>query len=95
MKKFLLIAAMAALALGASADGYKIEKVWSNTDVASLWLTGVRQGFGLGGKYYINDTQFNGEGAPTIYIYGENGLEGTMPGSANEAFTRDEAGNLI
>ena len=95
MKKFLLIAAMAALALGASADGYKFEKVWSNTDVASLWLTGVRQGFGLDGKYYINDTQFNGEGTPTIYIYGENGLEGTMPGSANEAFTRDEAGNLI
>ena len=95
MKKFLLIAAMAALAIGANADGYKFEKVWSNTDVASLWLTGVRQGFGLNGKYYINDTQFNGDGTPTIYIYGENGLDGTLPGSANEAFTRDEAGNLI
>ena len=29
MKKLLLIAAMAALALGANADGYKFEKVWS------------------------------------------------------------------
>ena len=95
MKKFLLIAAMAALALGANADGYKFEQVWKNTDVTSLYLTGSRQGFGMNGKFYINDTQWNGEGESTIYIYGENGLETTMPGSANTAITRDEAGNLV
>ncbi len=87
---------MAALALGANADGYKFEKVWENTDVASLYVTGVRQGFGMDGKYYINDMRFNaGDTDYTIYIYGENGLEGTLPGSANAAITRDEAGNLV
>ena len=96
MKKLLLIAAMAALALGASADGYKIEKVWENTDVASLYLSGARQGFGMDGKFYINDMRFNaGDTDYTLYIYGENGLEGTMPGYANAAITRDEAGNLV
>ena len=95
MKKLLLIAALAAVAFGANADGYKLEKVWENTDVASLYLTGVRQGFGMDGKFYINDTQWNGEGESTIYIYGQNGLEGTMPGYANTAITRDEAGNLV
>jgi hypothetical protein len=96
MKKFLLIAAMAALALGASADGYKIEKVWENTDVASLWVTGVRQGVGMNGKFYINDMRFNGGDTDyTIYIYGENGLEGTMPGFPTAAITHDEAGNLV
>ena len=95
MKKLLLIAAMAALAFGANADGYKLEQVWKNTDVTSLYLTGVRQGFGMNGMFYINDTQWNGEGEPTIYIYGENGLEATMPGYANTAITCDEAGNLV
>ena len=95
MKKLLLIAALAAVALGANADGYKLEKVWENTDVASMYLTGVRQGFGMDGKFYINDTQWNGEGEPTIYIYGENGLEGTLPGTTNTGITRDEAGNIL
>ena len=96
MKRFLLIAAIAALALGANADGYKFEKLWSNTDLTSLWTPGVRQGFGMNGKFYINDMRFQAEDTDyTIYIYGENGLEGTMPGSTNEAFTRDEAGNLV
>jgi hypothetical protein len=96
MKKFLLIAAMAALALGATADGYKLEKVWENTDVASLYLSGCRQGFGMDGKFYINDMRYNaGDTDYTIYIYGENGLEGTIPGYANAAITHDEAGNLV
>ncbi|MBQ6165992.1 MAG: dockerin type I repeat-containing protein [Muribaculaceae bacterium] len=95
MKKLLLIAAMAALALGANADGYKLEQVWKNTDVASLYMAGVRQGFGMDGLFYINDTQWNGEGESTIYIYGEDGLVATMPGYANSAITRDEAGNLV
>lgn len=95
MKKLLLIAAMAALAFGASADGYKFEKMWGQ-DVSSLYLSGARQGFGMDGKFYINDMRFNaGDTDYTIYIYGEDGLEATLPGSANAAITRDEAGNII
>jgi hypothetical protein len=76
--------------------GPKIEKVWEISDLASsMYLTGVRQGFGMGGKFYINDTQWNGEGEPTLYVYGENGVENTMPGGANTPITRDEAGNII
>ena len=96
MKKLLLLAAIAAVALGASAQDYTFEKLWGNTDVASLYLSGVRQGFGMDGKFYINDMRFNaGDTDYTIYIYGENGLEATLPGSANSAFTVDEAGNFV
>ena len=58
MKKFLLIAAMAALAIGASADGYKIEKVWNLQNpkaVIGLDRLEIRQGFGMDGKIFIND----------------------------------------
>jgi len=75
--------------------GPKIEKVWELTDLSSLYLTGVRQGFGMNGKFYINDTQWNGEGEPTILVFGEEGLAATMPGAANTPITRDEAGNII
>ena len=76
--------------------GPKIKKVWEITDLSStMYLTGVRQGFGMNGKFYINDTQWNGEGEPTLYVYGENGVENTMPGSTNTPITRDEAGNII
>lgn len=96
MKKLLLFAALAAVAFGANAEGYTIEKVWESTDVTSLYLTGCRQGFGMNGKFYINDDRFNAEeGEPTIYIYGENGLEGTIPGSPNAAITCDQAGNIV
>ena len=74
---------------------YKIEKVWENTDLSSLYLTGVRQGFGMNGKFYINDTEWNGEGEPSILVFGQDGLETTLPGSANTPITRDEAGNII
>ena len=74
---------------------YKLEKVWEITDLSSLYLTGVRQGFGMNGKFYINDTQWNGEGEPSIYVFGEEGRETTMPGSPNTPITRDEAGNII
>ena len=76
-------------------EGYKIEKLWSIDDLSSMYLTGVRQGFGMNGKFYINDTQWNGEGEPSIYVYDENGLVNTIPGAANTPITRDEAGNLI
>ncbi len=77
--------------------GPQLEKVWEITDLSSFYLTGVRQGFGMGGKFYINDTQWNAEngGEPTIYVVGENGVEATLPGSANTPITRDEAGNII
>ena len=92
MKKLLLIAAMAALALGASADRYKLEKVWEiPTPFPSEKTNDVRQGFGMDGKFYIND-----KSTQTIYVVDENGLtETTYPGGANCGITRDEAGNIL
>ena len=89
MKKLLLFAAMAAVALGASA-GYKIEKVWDYNDISSIAAADARQGLGMNGKFYIND-----KAASLIYIYDETGQIGTMPGSPNCAISRDEAGNII
>lgn len=71
MKRFLLMAAMAAIAIGAYADGYKIEKVWE-LNPNNYFTTGeVRQGFGMNGKFYIND-----KSTQTIYVidqrYAEN-----------------------
>jgi hypothetical protein len=90
MKKLLLLAAMAALALGASADGYKIEKVWENNSIPEIVPGNCRQGLGMNGKFYINDRTTS-----TISIYDENGLVGTMDGSPNCTIGRDEAGNLV
>ncbi|MBR5171566.1 MAG: dockerin type I repeat-containing protein [Muribaculaceae bacterium] len=107
MKKFLLIAAMAALALGASADGYKIEKVWELQNpkaIIGLDRLEIRQGFGMDGKFYVNskkNTNDTVDGVvtywePTIYEIDENGLTGkTFPGGNNCGLTRDDAGNLI
>ena len=90
MKKLLLIAAMAALALGASADGYKIEKVWENTNIPEINANNCRQGLGMNGKFYINDRTTS-----TIYIYDQTGQIGTMGGSPNMTIGRDQAGNLV
>ena len=90
MKKFLLIAAMAAVALGASA-GYNLEKVWEINDISFLTTADCRQGFGMNGKFYINDKVNQ-----TVYVVDENGLTGeTFPGGNNCGITRDEAGNII
>jgi len=102
MKKLLLIAAMAALAFGANADGYKIEKVWEY-DVTFLTTANVRQGFGMDGKFYINDrtTVFDSVSGeyttvPTIHVIDQNGLTDTSyPGTTNCGITRDEAGNIL
>ena len=51
MKKLLLIAALAAVAFGANADGYKLEKVWEINDLSSMVTNDVRQGFGMDGKF--------------------------------------------
>ena len=105
MKKLLLIAALAAIAFGASADGYKIEKVWELNDMTTLLgdRMEVRQGFGMDGKFYINNKKqvFDTVAGvyttvPTIYEIDENGLTGvTFPGGKNCGITRDEAGNII
>ena len=92
MKKLLLLAAMAAIAFGASADGYKLEKLWNVSTPNSLieWAN-TRQGFGMDGKFYIND-----KGTQTIYIFDENGKsETTLPGGPNCGISRDEAGHIL
>ena len=93
MKKFLLIAALAAVALGANADGYKLEKMWEINDLTTMMpvTTDVRQGFGMDGKFYINE-----KAAQTVMIFDENGLANEqLPGGANCGITRDEAGNIL
>ena len=72
-------------------DGYVIEKVWDITDLSFLNVGDVRQGFGMNGKFYIND-----KATQTVYVVGKNGLtETTYPGGTNCGITRDEAGNLV
>ena len=108
MKKLLLIAAMAALALGASADGYKIEQVWNLQNpqaVTGLGCLEIRQGFGMDGKFYVNSKKMvvdTIDGVPTvttapvIYEIDQNGLTGvTFPGGKNCGISRDDAGNII
>jgi len=104
MKKFLLIAAMAAVALGSSAQDYKFEKVWEVNNLTTLLpsTNDVRQGIGMNGYYYVNDKRMTTDEdgnvvlEPTIYEIGENGLTGrTFPGGLNCGISRDEAGNLI
>jgi len=108
MKKFLLIAAMAALGLGASADGYKIEQVWNLQNpqaVTGMDRMEIRQGFGMDGKFYVNCKKIvvdTIDGVPTvttapiIYEIDQNGLTGvTFPGGKNCGIGRDEAGNIV
>ena len=108
MKKLLLLAAMAAIALGASADGYKIEQVWNLQNpqaVTGLDRMEIRQGFGMNGKFYVNckkivvdtiDGVPTVTTAPVIYEIDQNGLTGvTFPGGKNCGIGRDEAGNIV
>ena len=107
MKKFLLLAALAAVAFGANADGYKIEKVWELNNpkqVTGLDRLEIRQGFGMDGKFYVNSKKATNDTIdgvvtywePTIYEIDENGLTGvTFPGGTNCGVTRDDAGNII
>lgn len=92
MKKLLLIAALAAMAIGASAEDYNFEKVWELTPSSiGLDVAQTRQGFGMNGKFYIND-----KATMTIYEVDENGMTGvTFEGGANCGITRDEAGNIL
>ena len=83
---------MAVLALAASADGYKFEKVWElSTEALGIDKGNIRQGFGMNGKFYIND-----KSVPAIYEVDEHGLTGvTLAGGANCGITRDQAGNIV
>ena len=70
---------------------YNIEKVWEINSLGFLTTDNTRQGFGMNGKFYIND-----KATSTILVVDRNGLTGeTFEGGSNVAFSRDEAGNLV
>ncbi|MBR5725814.1 MAG: family 10 glycosylhydrolase [Muribaculaceae bacterium] len=70
---------------------YNIEKVWEINNISFLTTMDTRQGFGMNGKFYIND-----KGNSTILVVDQNGLTGeTFEGGRNVGLTRDEAGNLV
>ena len=70
---------------------YDIEKVWEISNPSFLSTPDARQGFGMNGKFYINDKV-----QATIFVVDENGLTGTTyEGGTNVGLTRDEAGNLL
>ena len=70
---------------------YNIEKVWEINNLSFLNTADARQGFGMNGKFYIND-----KGSSTILVVDQNGLTGeTFEGGRNVGFTRDQAGNLV
>jgi hypothetical protein len=71
--------------------GPTLEKVWEITDLSFLPTADVRQGFGMGGKFYINN-----KADQKVIVIDENGLTNVeYPGGANCGISRDEAGNLI
>ena len=70
---------------------YNIEKVWEISNISFLNTDNTRQGFGMNGKFYIND-----KSSSTILVVDRNGLTGeTFEGGSNVGITRDEAGNLV
>ena len=73
-------------------EGFKIEKVWEIADLPSFIPTAdARQGFGMGGKFYINN-----KADQKVIVVDENGLTNTeYPGGANCGITRDETGNIV
>ena len=72
-------------------NGYTIEPLWVIDDLSFLTAADMRQGFGMNGKFYIND-----KANQKVIVIDENGLVNTeYPGGANCGITRDEAGNLV
>ncbi len=70
---------------------YNIEKVWEINNLNFLTTSEARQGFGMNGKFYIND-----KSTSTILVVDSNGLTGTTyEGGSNVGLSRDEAGNLV
>ena len=72
-------------------NDYKIEPLWVIDDLSFLPVGDVRQGFGMNGKFYINN-----KADQKILVIDQDGLLNTeYPGGANCGMTRDEAGNLV
>ncbi len=73
-------------------EGYKIEKVWELATPFDASITGdVRQGFGMNGKFYINN-----KADQKVVVVDENGIANMeFAGGANCGITRDEAGNIV
>ena len=72
-------------------EGIKIEKMWEYNNLAFVTTNDVRQGFGMNGKFYIND-----KASQKIIVIDENGLaDMEYPGGANCGINRDEAGNIV
>ena len=70
---------------------YSIEKVWEINNLSFLSMADARQGFGMNGKFYIND-----KSTGTILVVDRNGLTSeTFEGGINVGLTRDQAGNLV
>ena len=70
---------------------YSIEKVWEIGNLYFLTADQTRQGFGMNGKFYINN-----KATSTILEVDQYGLTGrTFTGGRNVGFSRDEAGNLV
>ena len=70
---------------------YTIEKVWEINNIGFLSTGDMRQGFGMNGKFYINN-----KATATIYEVDSNGLTGTtFTGGTNCGISRDEAGNIV
>lgn len=89
MKKFLLFAAAFA-ALSMSAQDVTVTPMWEITNVPTA--ADARQGFGMGGKFYIN---IKGED-PRVVVYGEGGLtDEEWPGGTNCGISHDQVGNII
>ena len=73
-------------------EGYKLEKVWELATPFASDMTGdVRQGFGMNGKFYINN-----KADQKVVVVDENGIANTeYAGGTNCGITRDEAGNIV
>lgn len=74
---------------------FRFEKVWSFTDREGnapehIDGTNAQQGGAYKGYFYINDCSDK-----LIYVYGKDGLVGTLPGGAGWGTACDDAGNII
>lgn len=74
---------------------FRLEKVWSFTDREGnapehIDGTNAQQGGAYKGYFYINDCSDK-----LIYVYGKDGLVGTLPGGAGWGTACDDAGNII
>ena len=74
---------------------FRLEKLWSFTDNEGnapehIDGTNAQQGGAYKGYFYINDCADK-----LIYVYGKDGLAGTLPGGSGWGAACDDAGNVI